>query len=81
MLILVNRYADVNGPFSEIYRNGDSTWSLATEAELAAGLAWWKKEVDAGRAQEFLSARERTRKAVGQTSAVFAQKPKATSHL
>lgn len=65
----------MNGPLSAIYRNGDSTWSLATEAELAAGLAWWRAEIEAGRAQAFLSARELRRKEVGQTSAVCAQKP------
>ena len=75
LLYLDGRYTDVNGPLAAVYRNGDSTWSLATEAELAAGLTWWKAEIAAGRAQAFLSAREQRRKEVGQTSAVCAQKP------
>ena len=33
----------------EVFRNGDSTWSLALEEELDAGLKWWKGEIDAGR--------------------------------
>lgn len=74
-LVAKEAYTDVNGPLTAVYRNGDSTWSLATEAELAAGLTWWKAEIAAGRAQAFLSAREQRRKEVGQTSAVCAQKP------
>ena len=33
----------------EVFRNGDSTWSLALDEELDAGLKWWKGEIDAGR--------------------------------
>ena len=74
-LLAMEAYADVNGPLSKVYRAGDSTWSLATEAELDAGLEWWKGEIEAGRAEGFLAAREERRGAVGQTSAVRAQKP------
>ena len=77
-LLAMEAYADVNGPLSKVYRSGDSTWALATEAELDAGLEWWKGEIEAGRAEGFLAAREERRRAVGQTSAVCAvraQKP------
>jgi ubiquinone/menaquinone biosynthesis C-methylase UbiE len=68
-------YADINGPLSKVFRDGDSTWSAASEEELEAGLAWWKGELDAGRGEAFLAEREERRAVVGQTSAVAGQKP------
>jgi ubiquinone/menaquinone biosynthesis C-methylase UbiE len=74
-LMAPDAYADIQGPFSKVFRDGDSTWSAATEEELAAGLAWWKAEIAAGRAKAFFAEREERRAVVGQTSAVTGQKP------
>lgn len=41
-LIPLKAYLDINAPFSENFRKSDSTWTLATEDELKAGLDWWK---------------------------------------
>ena len=74
-LMSLEAYGDIQGPFSKVFRDGDSTWSAATEEELEAGLAWWKSVVDAGEAEAFLAEREARRAVVGQTSAVTGQKP------
>lgn len=74
-LMSIEAYGDIQGPFSKVFRDGDSTWSAATPEELEAGLAWWQGEVDAGRAEAFLAEREQRRAVVGQTSAVTGQKP------
>ena len=42
---------DANGPFSESFRKSDSTWTLASEDELKAGLDWWKRMIDNGKAE------------------------------
>jgi hypothetical protein len=67
-------YLDPHGPFEETFRNGDSTWSLATPSELEAGLKWWRTVVDAGGAEAYLEEREAVRARVGQTTAVIATK-------
>jgi ubiquinone/menaquinone biosynthesis C-methylase UbiE len=77
-LIRTEYYLNAEGPFLVDFRNGDSTWSLATAEELEAGLAWYRKEIfDAGRAQAFLDEREAIRAKVGQTTSVAAFKPLA----
>jgi ubiquinone/menaquinone biosynthesis C-methylase UbiE len=73
-LVRLDAYLNIEGPFSEVYRAADSTWALASDEELAAGLAWWRTEIEAGRAQTFLQEREKTREQVGQTTAVTATK-------
>lgn len=45
-------------------------WSCASEEELAAGLDWLKKKIDAGEAAAWLDEREALRKQVGQTTSV-----------
>ena len=41
-LVQLDAYLELEGPFSEQFRNSDSTWALATEEELEAGLQWWR---------------------------------------
>jgi len=57
-------------PFEEQFRNCDSTWSLASSDELAAGLAWWQQMHDDGHAQDFVNYREDMRAIIGQTTTV-----------
>lgn len=74
-LMTYKEYSDIMGPFSKIYRDGDSTWSVASDEELRTGLEWWKNEIKHGRAELFFAEREKKRKIIGQTSSVTSQKP------
>ena len=67
---------DVNAPFSESFRKSDSTWTLASEDELKAGLDWWKRMIDEGKAEKILEEQEAIRKIIGQTSCITSQKQK-----
>ena len=69
-LVQLDAYLELEGPFSEQFRNSDSTWSLATEQELEAGLEWWRGMLDRGEAEGWLADREATRAKIGQTSAI-----------
>ena len=71
-LMALEVYQDVSGPFRESWRNGDSTWSLATPLELERGLAEHFARVEAGDAERFLAEREELRARVGQTTTVTA---------
>lgn len=71
-LIRADCYLDQHGPFDPTYRNGDSTWSLASESELETGLDWWQSLVNQGRAKEFLKEREDIRAQIGQTTSIVA---------
>jgi ubiquinone/menaquinone biosynthesis C-methylase UbiE len=65
-------YLNKDGPFDPVFRNGDSTWALATPDELDSGLTWWQEQIDAGKAAEFLKMREELRASVGQTTSIVA---------
>jgi len=62
---------DPTGPLREAWRNGDSTWSLTTPAELASALAQVQAMETAGTAADFISSRELRRARVGQTVYVY----------
>ena len=47
-LVPLKTYLDENAPFNENFRKSDSTWTLATESELKAGLEWWKGKIESG---------------------------------
>ncbi len=66
-------YLDPEGPLSESYREGDSTWSLATEEELAQALERLRKMNQDGSISDYLESRERLRHNIGQTTFVFAR--------
>lgn len=76
-LVREDLYLNVEGPFDQAFRNADSTWSLATDEELAAGLAMLKGKIEAGEGEKFLAEREAIRAKIGQTSTVIALKPLA----
>jgi ubiquinone/menaquinone biosynthesis C-methylase UbiE len=65
-----DRYLDPSGPFDKSWRNGDSLWSLATEAELAAGLGTLRELHERGEAEAFMLERDRLRQTVGQSVTV-----------
>ena len=64
-LARLDLYLDKNGPFSEQFRNMNSTWSLATDVELEAGLDWWTKMVESGQEEKIIEDCETIRKLIG----------------
>ena len=76
-LVREDLYLNVNAPFDQTFRNADSTWALAAEDELEAGLAMLKAKIDAGEGEKFLAEREAIRAKIGQSSTVIAFKPLA----
>ncbi len=69
-----NKYLDPSGPFRKAYRDGDSTWSLATPAELEHGLARLRAMHEDGSMTAYLEQCENRRHQIGQTTSVFARK-------
>lgn len=70
-LVCKELYLDVEGPFKESFRNGDSTWSLATPEELEKGQAWLREKIDKGEGAAYLAEREAVRARLGQTTTVL----------
>ena len=69
------QYLDPSGPLSPAWRAGDSTWSLATEEELARAIAEMKTRLDDGSMTAFIADREKLRGELGQTTFLIARKP------
>ena len=67
-------YLDPKGPLKQSYRDGDSTWSLATREELERALERVRVMNEDSRMAHYLEARERLRQDIGQTTFVFARK-------
>lgn len=65
-----DRYFDSAGPFNKSWRNGDSLWTLATDAELEAGLAALRTLHENGQADAFVREQDRCRQAIGQSVTV-----------
>lgn len=68
------KYFNCLGPLDKTYRNGDSTWSLATKKELKEALHFLERMRNEGLLQEYYERREYLRKQVGQTVFVIAKK-------
>ncbi|MEQ9358101.1 class I SAM-dependent methyltransferase [Coleofasciculus chthonoplastes] len=69
-----DNYLDPEGPLKQTYRNGDSTWSLATQAELEQALERVQNMNKDGSIVQYLDHRESLRQKFGQTSFVYAYK-------
>jgi len=67
-------YFDPKGPLQKSFRDGDSTWSLLSEAELHQTLERIHAMNEDGSIIEYLDEREKRRKRVGQTTFIFARK-------
>jgi len=67
-------YLDPEGPLSEAWRAGDSTWSLASDAELARARQRVEQMNLEGTMQAYLDERERKRLEVGQSTFVCGRK-------
>ncbi len=67
-------YFDPKGPLQKSFRDGDSTWSLLSEAELHQTLERIHTMNEDGSITQYLDERETRRKRVGQTTFIFARK-------
>lgn len=67
-------YLDPEGPLKDAWRLGDSTWSLAAPAELEEAQERVRTHLAEGTMAGFLALRERSRKEVGQTTIIIAEK-------
>lgn len=67
-------YLDPKGPLSKAHRDGDSTWSLASEEELHRALDRLLKMNEDGSIADYLEGRERLRRDVGQTTFLVARR-------
>lgn len=69
-----DRYLDPAGPFDASWRSGDSLWSLATEAELAAALETLRGLHARGLAEAFVREKDGARQALGQSVTLVASR-------
>ncbi len=67
-------YLDPTGPLHKHFRDGDSTWSLATPEELERAIERTKTMNQEGGMARYLEGRETLRKHIGQTTFIFAYK-------
>jgi len=66
---------NVEGPFKKQFRDGDSTWAMATEDELAEGLAAHRKRIQDKTIDAWMAEREELRKTFGQSVFICFYKP------
>lgn len=69
-----DNYLDESGPLKKAYRDGDSTWSLATDQELETALARVRDMNAKGVMKQYLESRENLRRHIGQTTSIYAYK-------
>lgn len=67
-------YLDPQGPLREAWRAGDSTWSLATDKELASAQQRVERMTLEGTMQAYVSEREKKRQEVGQSTFICGRK-------
>jgi SAM-dependent methyltransferase len=65
-------YLDAAGPLRAEWRDGDSSWALASEDEVAAAIERVRATAARGDAWRLTARRERWRRALGQTTFVYA---------
>ena len=69
------QYLNPEGPLSAAWRAGDSSWSLASEAELAHAIDEVGSRLEDGSMAAFITDREKRRAVLGQTTFLIARKP------
>jgi hypothetical protein len=67
-------YLDPQGPLSEAWRAGDSTWSLASDTELAAARQRVEQMNRDGTIDDYLDEREKKRLKIGQSTFICGRK-------
>lgn len=68
------RYLEAAGPLEKRWRDGDSLWALASEAELDAALAELRGMIARGEADGFVKARDDAQQRIGQATFVHGWK-------
>lgn len=74
-VLQARNYLNIEGPMSEHWRSGDSTWTLATRQELNIGLIRLRSMIADGSVFGWIKQRERLRREVGQAVFVWARRP------
>ncbi len=64
-------YFDAAGPLKPSWRDGDSTWHLASNEELARAIETVTKHQANGRARQYMEKHDEQRKQIGQTTSLF----------
>jgi len=67
-------YLDEEGPLKKTYRDGGSTWALATDQELETALARVRDMNAKGEMKQYLESRESLRRDIGQATFIYAYK-------
>jgi ubiquinone/menaquinone biosynthesis C-methylase UbiE len=68
-------YLDPRGPLRQEWRDGDSSWAVVEEAELAKAISETERMLADGSMDAFLAEREERRRQVGQGTFVIGRKP------
>jgi ubiquinone/menaquinone biosynthesis C-methylase UbiE len=68
-------YLDPRGPLKSAWRDGDSTWALASDTELASALKYVEELNDQDKMKGYLQTREQQRLEVGQSTSIVSFKP------
>lgn len=78
-LIREDQYSKIEGPLSPEWRCIDSIWGLVDEQELQDAISKVKKMKNDGSLQKYFEDADATRRRIGQSITIFAQKPCSTS--
>nr|VFK18914.1 MAG: Ubiquinone/menaquinone biosynthesis C-methylase UbiE [Candidatus Kentron sp. LFY] len=73
-VLQAGNYLDPMGPVKKRFRDGDSTWSLATKEELQRACERVRTMNEHHKMEDYMKARERLRANTGQTTFIFAHK-------
>ncbi len=68
-------YFDPRGPLRREWRDGDSTWALVNESELARAIGEIERMLGDDSIGPFLAEREERRRELGQATFVVGRKP------
>ena len=67
-------YFDATGPLKSSWRDGDSSWNLASDEELARAIRTVTEHQANGHAGQYLEKHDERRKQIGQTTCLFGYK-------
>lgn len=74
-MIREEQYGNIEGPLSPEWRCIDSIWGLVDEEELQEAIAKVQKMKDNGTLSTYFDDTDATRRRIGQSITIFAQKP------
>ena len=74
-LILKEQYSNIEGPLSPEWRCIDSIWGLVDDDELKEAIAKVEEMKQEGTLHQYYEETDATRRRIGQSITIFAQKP------